>query len=244
MSIAEKILRAKTDYDEVYEAGKFAERSNMWGKLTNYGQPKDYSKNNNSIGYFSSSYTDNTFKPVYNITPTDANVLFQGCAVTDLETKLNECGVTLDMSQCKGAYRCFHSSSITVIPELDMRNCTNFFQAFNSSKIVTIRKLILGNTLVSRNWNTPFYTAKALKNIEIEGTIFHDTTIPSTVLTKASIISVINALSSETTDTTLTLLLSAVNNAFETSEGVADGSTSDKWKNLIATKPNWTVALI
>lgn len=65
----------------------------------------------------------------------------------------------------------------------------------------------------------------------------------STKLSKASILSIFNALSTTTTGESLKISLTAVNNAFETSEGLADGSTSDEWTALIASRSNWTVAL-
>lgn len=54
---------------------------------------------------------------------------------------------------------------------------------------------------------------------------------------------VITALSSTATGKTLTLKKTAVENAFETSEGAADGSTSDEWTTLLGTKTNWTISL-
>ena len=42
---------------------------------------------------------------------------------------------------------------------------------------------------------------------------------------------------------TVTFSQTAVNKAFETNEGANDGSTSTAWRELIATRPNWTFAL-
>jgi hypothetical protein len=90
-----------------------------------------------------------------------------------------------------------------------------------------------------------FYNCTDLTNLTMTGTIkangmdLHY----STKLSKASIISVINALSDTTNALKVQLSKTAVNNAFETSSGVADGSTSEEWTTLIATKANWTIAL-
>jgi hypothetical protein len=59
---------------------------------------------------------------------------------------------------------------------------------------------------------------------------------------KSSIISTINALS-QSVNYAITLRLESVNKAFETSEGAMDGSTSDEWLALAATKANWTISL-
>jgi hypothetical protein len=55
---------------------------------------------------------------------------------------------------------------------------------------------------------------------------------------------IVNALSTTTTGLFVTLRKDAVNKAFETSEGAMDGSTSDEWLALAATKANWTISLI
>ena len=63
-------------------------------------------------------------------------------------------------------------------------------------------------------------------------------------LNKANTTSVINALSTTATGQTLTLKLSAVNTAFETSAGAGDGSTSAEFAALVATKTNWTITMV
>jgi hypothetical protein len=62
-------------------------------------------------------------------------------------------------------------------------------------------------------------------------------------LSKESIESVINGLSSEVIGFTAKLKLQAVNKAFETSVGTNDGSNSTEWKALADTKKNWTITL-
>ena len=66
----------------------------------------------------------------------------------------------------------------------------------------------------------------------------------STLLSKASITSIINALSDTTSGLSITLSKTAVNNEFETSKGASNGSTSQEWAALIATKSNWGISLI
>ena len=74
-----------------------------------------------------------------------------------------------------------------------------------------------------------------LRNITFSGTIGKDIDFQkSTKLTKASIESIINALSSTASGVTVTFSQIAVNNAFST----------DEWNALIATKPNWTISLV
>ena len=125
----------------------------------------------------------------------------------------------------------------------DTANGTNFGYMFNScSKLTNIPQLDTSNGI---NFSSMFYNCTDLTNLTMTGTIkangmeLHY----STKLSKASIISVINALSDTTNALKVQLSKTAVNNAFETSSGVADGSTSEEWTTLIATKANWTIAL-
>jgi hypothetical protein len=91
----------------------------------------------------------------------------------------------------------------------------------------------------------PFGYTPNLKEVRFEGVIGQDglSFAQSTLLSKASIESVINALSSTTTGLTVTFSLAAVNSAFATTEGGTDGSTSAEWSTLVATKSNWTISL-
>lgn len=117
------------------------------------------------------------------------------------------------------------------------------YMAFASPNIETIEKLLINEETNSSSW---FHYCTGLKNInKIEGTI--GTTgwnwKWSTLLTHDSIVNIVNAFSSALTGLTVTLSLTAVNNAFETASGLADGSTSEEWLALVATKPNVTISL-
>ena len=90
-----------------------------------------------------------------------------------------------------------------------------------------------------------FGDCTALVNITFEGDIGNNIDFKqSPLLSKASIGSIVSALYAEATGKALTLSETAVNNAFETEEGLADGSTSAEWTELVGTKPNWTITLI
>lgn len=84
-----------------------------------------------------------------------------------------------------------------------------------------------------------FNNCTALEELTLSGTYNSRTKDPldlhwSTKLNKASITSVINALSTTTSGLSVTFSQTAVNNAF----------TSDEWSALIATKQNWTISLV
>lgn len=63
-------------------------------------------------------------------------------------------------------------------------------------------------------------------------------------LSKDSIQSIMSCLSDDATGKTLTIPVAAVNSAFETSSGAADGSTSAEWMELVEAHSNWTISLV
>ena len=65
----------------------------------------------------------------------------------------------------------------------------------------------------------------------------------ATKLVKESIESIIRALWDNASGRTLTLSLTAVKKAFETSSGANNGNTSEEWLALVASKSNWTITL-
>ena len=111
----------------------------------------------------------------------------------------------------------------------------------NANYLKTIRTLTVNENVKYTGW---FNNCKKLENITFAGIIANTIAFStSPLLTKVSILSIFSCLSDATGGTTLTLNTTAVNNAFETASGMADGSTSEEWLNLVATKPNWTISL-
>lgn len=228
--------------DPVFEAGKKSEYDAFWDMYQNYGQRNEY-----TCAFSGKGWDDATFCPKYDIIPIYSYDMFKLSLITDLEFLLNRCGVVLDLSKSGRASGLFSSCDImTVCPEIDISATTYLplTQLYSNCKqLHTIRKLKIredgGNT-----FSNAFELCTSLENIILEGTIGSAFDIHwSTKLSKDSIISIVNALSTSTSGLTVTLSQTAVNTAFETSPGEADGSTSDEWAALIATKTNWTISL-
>lgn len=138
----------------------------------------------------------------------------------------------------------FYLSTITFCPSLDLTLASNVENIFDyASKIITIEKIVLKKD-GSQGFYKGFASCKSLVNLTFEGVIGKTLSIGESPLSKDSILNILSVLSSDSTSQTLTLSLSAVNNAFETSPGAADGSTSEEWLALANTKPNWTVSLV
>lgn len=203
-------------YNNGFEAGKQSEYDSFWDVYQNYGNAAYYYD-----AFSSKRFTDENYNPKYDIICAES--INSGCKVF-YETEITDTKV-----------------SITAPRELVGIYEPHINEMFRGAKkLKTIRKLIVSPIT---NYINTFVACTALENIIIEGVIARDFKIQYSPLTRESITNVYNALSTDTSDKTVAFSLSAVNKAFETSEGLADGSTSDEWTSLIATKPNWTIAL-
>ncbi len=231
-------------YTKGTEDGRKSQYDEMWDIIQDNGERTDYSS---AFAY--ANWDDTNFKPKYDIKPTNAPSMFRGSKglrITDLEAALERAGVVLDTSQSVNLNNAFAGYSLTVVPAIDMRSCTNTSNANINIQpaMITIRKLIVSeNTPLAP---TGFRFATNLVNLIIEGVIGQNgfDVQYSTKLSKASIVSIINALSATTSGLTVTLSLKAVNKAFETSEGAADGRYSAEWGGRIMNKSNWTISLV
>lgn len=155
--------------------------------------------------------------------------MFQNCSwiakIPNINTS-NATSVTGIFSGCQ---------NLTQMGGLDFSKCgSNTASAFYNCQVLkTISSIKVSE---SNSFPNCFINCNALTNILFEGTIGATISFNKSPLSKESIYSVVNALSDTASGTKLTLKSSAVTNAF--------GSTdSDEWKNLIATKPNWTITL-
>lgn len=231
--------------DEVFEAGKKSEYDAFWDsfQLERNGDPRSLS---NSL-FAGFGWTQATFKPKHDIYPTNANDMFANasCAGMDLTETLQNLGVKLDLSRCTTATGFCQYTSCNRMPVLDCRAMDTISSMFAYATIRVIDKIILRDD-GSQKLNYPIRECKELRSVTIEGVIGSGNMnlTKCDKLDKNSNISIINALSTETSGLAVTLSLSAVNNAFETSPGLADGSTSPEWLALVNTKTNWTISLV
>lgn len=220
---------------QTYNDGKQAQYDEFWDAFQDSGNRTNY-----NYGFTGGGWNDQTFKPKYDMVSNHTISMFQYSSITDLEARMRECGVTLDLSGAANCSSVFSSSRITVIPELTLGRGVTFTSTMFSecSRLHTIRKITLSDGF-NVEFNTTFTNCTALENIVFDGIIPKNINMQwCTKLSKASITSIINALSTTATGQTVTLSATAVNNAFD------GGSTGDEWLNLIATKNNWTISLV
>ena len=155
-------------------------------------------------------------------------------------------GVNIDWSLCQNFNYILRRVPIKYIDIIDMSNAVyGWCLLFSANKLESVEKIILPPQSANIAFKTHgFQGLTNLKEIRFEGYFFGNVEIKnSKLLSHDSIVSIINALSPDISDVALTLHLDAVNKAFETSEGTNDGSTSNEWLALIATRSNWTISL-
>ena len=245
MSIAEKLQTIAENEQRVYDAGHSDGYEKGKSEGSNYDEFWDvYQENGNRGSYecafYGQGWNDITFKPKYNIYPTSMNQTFRLSKITDLVALLESQNVTMDTSRCDNfSYAFGVYPSVTHIGVIDTRAATSLPYTFsNATALHTIDELIFKGD-GSQNFNNTFGGCTSLKNIKITGCIGQNFDIKSSYLiTKESIVSVINALSTEVTGYTLSLKKTAVQNAFGT-----DYDSSTEWTTLKNSKSNWTITL-
>lgn len=222
--------------------GKKSQYDKFWDDYQDYGNRYAY-----YYAFAGFGWTDDSFNPKYNIIPKYSGIYcFCYSKITDIAESLKKCGVVLDTTLCTDFSAFFAYSKTKTVPLLNVAAATSTLTNLCNDclDLITIEKLIVSENV--RFHSSTFFRCEALENLTIEGTIGqNDFNVQwSTKLTHDSLMSIIEHLSSTASGKTATFSKIAVNNAFETSEGLADGSTSEEWLNLIATKNNWTISLV
>lgn len=147
----------------------------------------------------------------------------------------------INIEQGNGVYN-LSAITDTKVP-IDITNCSSNGQVFQyAQKMKTIRKLIIGENSVVPS--ALFGGCSALENITIEGVIVKSINFQwSTKLSRSSIESIIFHLSLSV-GKTLTLSKTAVDKAFETSEGANNGSLTGDWTYLEDYCADWEILLV
>ena len=226
--------------------GKQAEYDRFWDSYQQNGNRDDYTH-----GFAGKGWNRNNFLPKYDLVPFTVNTCFHSLNRDDADWEsfdmvehLASLGVVLDTSNCTNFSSIFMWAWVGRIGVIDCTGTTNhtLSSAFGYGKIKTIDKLIVKP---ENMFTSTFQNQTELVNITFEGTIGNAISFQWSIkLSKASIESVIGHLSTTTSGLSATFSKTAVNKAFETSEGANDGSTSPAWVALVSSRPNWTINLV
>ena len=251
MSIAEKLTTIVENEQKVYESGKQAAWSDFWDAIQNKGQRTDY-----NYAFQKTGFTTESFKPKYDLCPTKGYYMFFDCGITDdpiEEISEKALGVKFDTSQCVDIRALFYgvrAKKVGTISALSSTTSADFVLQHlfaYSTCIEEIEKIILKDD-GSQGFNDSFIWCSRLREIRFDGVIGKNLSFQYSPLSKESIANednsgIFNCLSDTASGKTLTLKLSAVQKAFETSSGANDGNTSEEWLALVASKSNWTITL-
>lgn len=206
---------------EVYEAGKQAQYDEFWDSLQRGGTEYMY------YGYAFANRDiwtqENIEKVKYkNLRANYLSVMFVGnTSITDLsmftfESRKDQYGSTVQEGFTSTFNGC--TNLVKCMP-INCNMVYNFTNAFGGC--TSLEELILSGTLKRSGLDLKW----------------------SKKLSKESIESVINVLSTTASGQNVILSQTAVDRAFETLEGANDGSTSAEWEALANTKMNWTITL-
>ena len=212
MNIAEKLKNISENVLKVFNAGRRSQHDEFWDAFQNNGNRDNYQY------AFGDGWNNSNLKPKYDIKPISigAAAMFKNCRFSgNLKEHFEKLGITIDTSGATSVGSMFQNADkITEVPFLDLSTCTNTLgNTFNGcTSLVTLHLELFE---INKPVSTTFKDCQSLTDLTIDGTIgvYGFNLEDSPKLTAKSIVSVINALSSENGGS-LTLSETAVNNAF------------------------------
>lgn len=234
-------------YNKGVEDGKQAEYDAFWDSCQQNGNRTNY-----AYGFSGHGWNKETFRPKHPITMDGgggAYCFFRANQVEpfNADTAIDFDSIGIETSELTNATYMFANCNCKNIT-VDLSNCTSLNYTFNLSGGGYLDNITLKVSDKLTSVSNPFGTCQSLTKLTfIEGSVIACNGFNfqwSTLLSKASIINAINALSLATSKLSITFSLAAIKKAFETSSGANDGNTSTEWLNLIATKSNWTINLV
>lgn len=238
----EKLELITNNMPKVYEAGQEAgggsssDDGAFWDLYQQNGNRKDY-----SYGFCGvQSWTDQTFRPKYDVTPNRAGYMFCYAGITDLPAACEAAGIRIDFSGLTSNSYClrpFHYSKISHVGEVDLTRGSGAYNTFfasdtaASSELVTIDLLKLPASGALTFGTNFFQNCVKLANIRVEGLI--NSNIPSGAcpFTTESIQSIIDCLADRTGSSALTWTVSAT----------AYNNMTQAQKDAVSAK-NWNLA--
>lgn len=235
MTISEKLIKIAENEQKVYDKGKADMLSDFWDKWQDYGNRTDYDRG--FAGW--TADMEDFLKPKYDIRPTEAYMMFgNNKALTDLPAWCADCGIELDFGNCINFSYIAHRSDITHIGIINTTGSTKYNSILGwAIKLVTVDRIILKNDGSQKGSSDSFFCPN-LENITFEGIIGNNIWFHAcTKLTTASMLSILTALSKDSTVATgKTITLATAHKA----KIEADADCTAQLSAAIAA--GWTVA--
>lgn len=202
----------------------------FWDAYQDYGKRTIY-----EAGFGGLGWNDTTFNPKYPIIPINAYLMFYSSGITDCYDILQQ----IDFSECIELTNVFVQSKIQHIGTVNTTSATRINGTFGSNNLKTIDKIILKSN-GSQTFNSGTFNAKILESVTIEGVIGQNIWFRTcTNLTTASLLSILTALSKDSTLATgKTITLATEHKA----KIEADAACTAQLNAAIAA--GWTVAYV
>lgn len=191
------------------EDGKQAEYDRFWDAYQQNGNRKEY-----RYAFGGDGWTDETFKPKYDLKPTGGNNMFAGFSVLGRNTSITECleqaGVTLDTSNCTNCQQMFYACRATEIPNINLGSATNANSLFYDSGYLKKVEITVPESSPLTVYNGWFGGCKVLEDLTVNGVLKYSLDLKSSpLLTMASVQSIIDHLKDLTGATAQTLTFHA-----------------------------------
>lgn len=212
-------------YNEGVEAGKKAEYDRFWDAYQNYGNRADYQN-----GFSGEGWTDETFKPKYDIVSNNNYMVFRRCGLKDLGATIRNSGkrvILLNHTMLQYTFQ--HSQQLEVIEGIEftvpLKHITDPFAY--CPKLRKIQTLPIAEDATQLN----FTNIPALEDISFSGVLpVNISFAQSPKLTTESVQSIIDHLKDLTGATAQTLTFHAT----------VGGKLTAEQKAAITSK-NWTL---
>ena len=217
--------------------GKQFEHDRFWDSVQANGTRTDY---NCAFRYWTDSYFHPKYKVVpNNVQPNSAYAMLQFMTnLKKVEAAYIDMSALQDTSSSYNAFALVAGcTALEEVEDIGLHGGLYYYATFyRSKKLHTIAKI---RSATSTKWNITFAECESLKNITFEGMIGQNglSFADSPKLSKASIESVIGALSDTATGKSVTFAKAAIVAAYGSTE-------SGPWLVLCDTKPNWTISLV
>ncbi len=236
MNTAEKLNQIAENVEKVHKAGKKAEYDAFWDAVLAGGARTKFDY---AFRYWGGDY----IRPNRKIIATDINSLSMTFAANRSLKKVEAnyfdfYNKQKGTSTANSAYYTFQQcASLEEVEDIGIQAEYEYhYTWWNCSSLHTIAVV---RSDENTRWTNAFLGCASLVNLTINGIIgtngFNVSSSPA--LSKTSIESIINALSTTTSSQTVSFSRTAITNAF----GSVDNA---EWAALVATKPNWTISLV
>lgn len=177
-------------YDKGYADGQKAEYDRFWDDYQDNGTRTSYSIYEG--GFAGPYWTDETFKPKYDMVVTGAAMMFRATKITDLREET--IGVSIDFSGCKEFNYAFAYSQgyLRYLPTINISSATNLTSAFANYGGTDLSLIVSETTVFADNTFNP---ATNLTTMTISGTIATSLNLKwSPSLSNASVQNIIDCL--------------------------------------------------